>query len=555
MLRELSLKNFVLIEEAELRPAPDFTVITGDTGAGKSLLVKAFKLILGARAESRLVGQWGKRALVQAVFDEDEYIRDFLDERGIDCQGELVVRRVISADGKGQIFINSVRCILADLRTLAGHLVSIAGQHEFQRLLDKETQIRWLDEYARISISRLSSMLFEARALQEEMSSLVAKRERLRERREELLEEMKAIDEIAPEPGEEDALSGELRLLKQVEKMRNLGQELYQRLYGERQSVVDGLVGCGKLLEKMALIDPSLEDLASRMESLVLEADDVSASIRDYLFNLPLDDSRLRQVEDRLFKLRSLKKRFGPSIEDVMRHRQTIEKELSQMEDIDFRLEKMRGKLDKKEREVVDEARKISKKRKEAAERFQSAVKEQLKELNLPRVRFEVRIDTPTEPDLADIGSKGMDRVSFFFSANPGQALQPLSQVASGGELSRVLLAIKVVMGGMAESETLIFDEIDSGLGGEVAEKVGMKLRAISHKTQVIAITHFPQIASLAHSHVLVQKRQYESHTASRMFELKGRERIQEIARMLGGDSEKAKEYAKELLGPVFRGT
>ncbi len=555
MLRELSLKNFVLIEEAELRPAPDFTVITGDTGAGKSLLVKAFKLILGARAESRLVGQWGKRALVQAVFDEDEYIRDFLDERGIDCQGELIVRRVISADGKGQIFINSVRCILADLRTLAGHLVSIAGQHEFQRLLDKETQIRWLDEYARISISRLSSMLFEARALQEEMSSLVAKRERLRERREELLEEMKAIDEIAPEPGEEDALSGELRLLKQVEKMRNLGQELYQRLYGERQSVVDGLVGCGKLLEKMALIDPSLEDLASRMESLVLEADDVSASIRDYLFDLPLDDSRLRQVEDRLFKLRSLKKRFGPSIEDVMRHRQTIEKELSQMEDIDFRLEKMRGKLDKKEREVVDEARKISKKRKEAAERFQSAVKEQLKELNLPRVRFEVRIDTPTEPDLADIGSKGMDRVSFFFSANPGQALQPLSQVASGGELSRVLLAIKVVMGGMAESETLIFDEIDSGLGGEVAEKVGMKLRAISHKTQVIAITHFPQIASLAHSHVLVQKRQYESHTASRMFELKGRERIQEIARMLGGDSEKAKEYAKELLGPVFRGT
>ncbi len=552
MLKELYLKNFVLIEDAELRPRPDFTVITGDTGAGKSLIVKAFKLILGARAESRLVGPQGKNALIQAVFDINEHIKGFLNERGIDYQEELIIRRVISGDGKGQVFINSVRCTLADLKNLAGHLISIAGQHEFQRLLDKETQTKWLDKYAKVSTSCLSSILSDAKGLQNELSLLIAQKRRLNEKVEELLEDAKAIDEIDPRPDEEDSLADELNLLRQTEKIKNLGRELYQRLYEGKQSVLDGLAQCVKLLEKMASIDSKLEEPASRMTSLALEADDISAYIRDYLFDLPVDNSRLRQVEERLFRLRSLRKRFGPSLEDVIRYRHFIERELSQTEDIDSAIKEIRTRLENKEREILDEAKRISQKRKEAAKLFQSAVKEQLRQLNLPKVRFEVEIKTPDEPCLSDVGLKGMDRVSFLFSANPGQALQPLSQVASGGELSRILLAIKVVMGELAGSETLVFDEIDSGLGGEVAEKVGKKLRAISLKTQVIAITHFPQIASLAHGHLLVQKRQYDSYTASRIYDLNAKERIQEIARMLGGDSEKAKEYATELLGTVL---
>lgn len=554
MLRELFIENFVLIDRVSLHLCPGFTVITGDTGAGKSLLVKAFKLLLGARGETRLVGEGGKNATIQAVFDVNGPVQDFLDQRGIDHDGELIVRRIIAKDGKGQIYINSVRCTLGDLKSLSNHLISIAGQHEFQKLLDKDIHLRWLDEFGDISVSQLSSRLSEVKGLQKRLSLLVERRSRLKERREELLEEAKVIDEINPTLHEEDELSEELKVLRQTEKMRSLGQELYQLLYGDRHSVVEGLDEAKRLMDKMVSIDVKLQELGSRMESLALEADDIAASIRDYLFDLPVDDSRLRVVEERLFQLRSLRKRFGPSIEDVIAYRRSIEEELSQMEDIDQEIEDLEKELKEKQGELIKEATLVSEKRKEAATRFQALVEKELRELNLPKASFQVEVKTPERLEVEYIGARGMDSVTFVFSANPGQAPQPLSQVASGGELSRILLAIKVVMGGLAGSETLIFDEIDSGLGGEVAEKVGKKLKAIANKAQVIAITHFPQIASLAHCHIVVEKEQSESHTVSKMYPVEGQKRVIEIARMLGGDGAKAKEYAKELLGPVFRG-
>ena len=554
MLRELFIENFVLIDRVSLHLCPGFTVITGDTGAGKSLLVKAFKQLLGARGETRLVGEGGKNATIQAVFDVNGPVQDFLDQRGIDHDGELIVRRIIAKDGKGQIYINSVRCTLGDLKSLSNHLISIAGQHEFQKLLDKDIHLRWLDEFGDISVSQLSSRLSEVKGLQKRLSLLVERRSRLKERREELLEEAKVIDEINPTLHEEDELSEELKVLRQTEKMRSLGQELYQLLYGDRHSVVEGLDEAKRLMDKMVSIDVKLQELGSRMEFLALEADDIAASIRDYLFDLPVDDSRLRVVEERLFQLRSLKKRFGPSIEDVIAYRRSIEEELSQMEDIDQEIEDLEKELKEKQGELIKEATLVSEKRKEAATRFQALVEKELRELNLPKASFQVEVKTPERLEVEYIGVRGMDSVTFVFSANPGLAPQPLSQVASGGELSRILLAIKVVMGGLAGSETLIFDEIDSGLGGEVAEKVGKKLKAIANKAQVIAITHFPQIASLAHCHIVVEKEQSESHTVSKMYPVEGQKRVIEIARMLGGDGAKAKEYAKELLGPVFRG-
>ena len=554
MLKELIIENFVLIDRAEVFFAPEFTVVTGDTGAGKSLLIKALSMLMGARGDSRVVGKRGRKATIQAVFDPGDNVREILNERSIECEGELVLRRVISRDGKNRVFINGVITTLFDLRHISSELLSLAGQHEFQRLLSVDIHRRWLDEFAGIETENFSLLLKEFRRLKEELNALFEKQARLKARREELLDDARIIDEIDPEPEEEDRLMEERRLLRQTEKVRGLAQELFQRLYGERGNVLEGLSSCSRLIERLSSVDPDLQRLCSQMDSIIVEADDVASSIRDYLYNLPMDDSRLRQVEERLFELKRLRKRFGPSLEDVLEYRGRIKEELAGMDSLEEKIEEKKGLLKEKGRALLKEAKEISKRRREAARLFQEAVQHQLRDLNLKRAKFQVEVTSPSEPSVEDIGATGLDKVGFLFCANPGQELKPLTEVASGGELSRILLAIKVVMGKGRGSETLIFDEIDSGLGGEVAEKVGRKLRAISDTCQVIAISHFPQIAALAHSHVVVKKEQGQSDTVSRVFQVEGKERVEEIARMLGGESGKAREYAKELLGPVFRG-
>ncbi len=554
MLRELVIENFILIDRAEVFFAPGFTVVTGDTGAGKSLLIKALTMLMGARGDSRLVGKRGKRATIQAVFDAGDHVREILDERGIECDEELILRRVISRDGKNRVFINGVITTLSDLRNISTLLLSLASQHEFQRLLSVDIHRRWLDEFAGIETESFSLLLKEFRQLKGELNTLFEKQANLEAHRKELLHDARIIDEIDPEPQEEDRLMEERRLLRQSEKVRGLAQELFQRLYGEKGNVLEGLSSCRRLIERLSSIDSGLQKLCSQMDSIIVEADDVASSIRDYLYNLPMDDSRLRQVEERLFDLKRLRKRFGPSIEDVLEYRARIQEELAGVDSLEEKIEDTKGLLEKKGETLLKEAKRISKRRKEAARLFQEAVQNQLRDLNLKRARFQVEVASPLEPSVEDLGATGMDKVTFLFSANPGQELKPLTEVASGGELSRLLLAIKVVMGRSQGSETLIFDEIDSGLGGEVAEKVGRKLRAISDTSQVIAISHFPQIAALAHSHVVVKKEQGQSDTVSRVFQVEGEERVEEIARMLGGESGKAREYAKELLGPVFRG-
>ncbi len=553
MLRELVIENFVLIDRVEVLFVPGFTVVTGDTGAGKTLLIKAFKVLLGARGQSRFVGGNGRHASIQAVFEAGSGVRRFLRERGIECGEELILRRIISSDGKNRVFINGVISTIADLRSLSLNLMSLAGQHEFQKLLRQDIHRSWLDGFACISTKGLGSILSEVRCLRNRLESLVEKQAELEERREGLERDAGVIDGINPRIDEEDRLVEERRVLRQSEKMRVLGQELFQRLYGDRDSILEGLSACRRLIGKLSSIDQSLESLCSQIESVISETDDIASSIRDYLYNLPMDDSRLHQVEERLFQLRGLKKRFGPGVEDVLEYRDRIDVELSMMENLEGQVREVERILFQKERDLIAKALEISGRRKEAAILFQEKVQAQLGDLGLGKARFQVQVESPREPSVKAIGERGMDRVTFLFSANPGQGLKPLTEVASGGELSRLLLAIKVVLGTMQGSETMVFDEIDSGLGGEVAEKVGRKLLAISETAQVIAISHFPQIAALAHSHVVVRKEQGESQTTSEIFRVEGSERVVEIARMLGGESGKAREYAKELLGPVFR--
>ena len=555
MLKELLIENLVLINRAELILGPGFTALTGDTGAGKSLLVTAFKVLLGARADLKLVGKTKDLALIQAVFQVTDTAKDLLDEKGIPChEDEVIIRRIISLDGKNRTFINGIRSTLTDLRAVTPHLVTLAGQHEFQRLLNPEVHRIWLDEYSNISTKRLSNLLAVAKKQKKALAVLEKKKRLQNEKKDELLDHAKLIDEISPKPLEDERLEEERQVLKKVEKIRALAQSLYHCLYGEREGILEGVSEGARILDKLASIDPKLQGLLERMESVRIELDDVAASVRDYLYDLPMDDTRLRQIEDRLFRLKDLRRRFGPSLEDVIRYRQDIEQQLDQLENLGKQIEEAQKALNDMERDVISEAQKISDMRKAAAKTFQDAVQQQLFELNLEKALFEVQVETPTKPTMTDVGSYGMDKVTFLFSANPGHELRPLSDVASGGELSRILLALKVVMGEVQQSELMVFDEIDSGIGGEVAERVGQKLKRLSRSAQVIAITHFPQIAALADRHFVVRKHQGAKTTFSLVEQVDGRKRIEEIARMLGGEGRKAKEYAKELLGPILRG-
>ncbi len=554
MLRQLIIENFVLIEKAEIEFGPGLTVITGETGAGKSLVVKALKLILGAKGEKRLIGNFGKKAVIQALFDMPKALSEFFEERGMDVSDELILRRIISPDGKSRIFINGVLSTVQDLKSISPYLISISSQHEFQKLGDPENHKRWLDEFGRIELFELKGLFHETKKEEEALSRLLKLRSRESEKRLELERDARLIDELALKEGEEEELIREREILRETERIKRLGNELYRHLDGEKGSVLERLSECKILLDRLSGIDEGLRSLFERLESLFIECQDIFLSIKDYLYDLPQDNSRLRKVDERLFKIRELKRRFGPEIEDIFSYRNKIERELKGLDELSQRIENQKKRVKGLQERLLELSKKISKRRHEVSRDFSSFVLRELKGLNLPNASFEARVISPPTPEPSDCGPKGFDEVVFYFSANPGRRMEPVSKVASGGELSRILLALKVVLGRTTEHETVIFDEIDTGLGGEVAENIGKKLKKIGESSQVIAITHFPQIAALSKGHIQVEKILGGKETKTLVRSLsREEERVQEIVRMLGGETKKAKEYAKEMLGPFFR--
>ncbi len=553
MLRQVIIDNFALINRAEMDFTKGLNVITGESGAGKSLFIKALNIILGTRAETRLIGPFGKKSTIQALFEIDKEPKNFFKDRDIEFDGELILRRVISSDGRGKIFINGVLSTLSDLKQLTKDLIGIASQHEFHALLNKSAQRVMLDTYAEVCLENLKNIYNETKELKVKLNEFLKKKEHQQERKEELIEEVKLIDEISPQEGEEERLLEEKQLLKSTEKLRALGTQTYKILYEERGNIIEKLSECRGLLDRLSGLDQSLEPLSKQISSVEIELNDISSQLRDYLFDLPVDDSKLRQVEERLYKIRQLKRRFGPTIKDVLNYRENLEQELKEIDELDDLIISISKELKKKEERLLKEAITIRKKREKAASILSDKIRKELFDLNLKTSKFEIRLKGPKEPLPEDVTPYGTEEIEFYFSANPGRPLEPISKIASGGELSRILLAIKVVLGQKSGNETIVFDEIDTGLGGEIAEKVGKKLKEISKNSQVIAITHFPQIASLADKHIQVKKIQKENQIQSEFKVLSLDERLDELVRMLGEERESARKYAQEMLGPLFR--
>jgi DNA repair protein RecN (Recombination protein N) len=550
MLLELGLENFILFEKVSLCLSSGLTVLTGETGAGKSLLVQALKLILGARADLQQIRTGAKQALVQAVFDVSTEVRGQLEDMGISCDDELVIRRTVPRTGKGRIYVNGAIVSLQDLRQIVSGLASLAGQHEYQELLRRERHGPWLDRFSGLGheVDQITSLYQEIKGLQTNLQSTMAAKEEVAEEKDRLRQEAEEIDRIAPKPGEEERLEQELKVLKAAEALRTLGDNCYRTLYADKGSIQEKLAICRQDLKRMADLDPTLEKTVKELNSVIYQAEEVVWTVRDYIHGLPTDLSQLEQIEERIHGLRQLKRHFGPTIEDVLAYRNDVEIKLATLYESDDRIENLKTRLEEKEKKLVNAALDLSKKRRQGAKRLSKAIKAELSDLKLAKTDFMVDVEATERPIASDVGPKGLDKVQFLFSPNVGQPLRPLASIASGGELSRVMLALRAVLARQAGIETIVFDEIDAGIGGEVAEKVGFKLKALSFFGQVVTITHFPQIAARGDHHIALEKVVKGDKTAIVIREVEGNQRLEELTRMLGGDRKTAMAYAGELL-------
>lgn len=550
MLLELGLENFILFERVSLCLSSGLTVLTGETGAGKSLLVQALKLILGARADLQQIRTGTKQALVQAVFEVSPEVRGQLEDMGISCDDELVIRRTVPQTGKGRIYVNGAIVSLQDLRQIVSGLASLAGQHEYQELLRRERHGPWLDRFSGLGheVDQITTLYQEIKGLQTNLQRAVATKEGAAEEVDRLRQEAEEIDKIAPKPGEEERLEQELQVLKSAEALRNLGDNCYRTLYADKGSIQEKLASCGQDLKRMAGLDPTLEKTVKELDSVVYQAEEVAWTVRDYIHGLPTDFSQLERIEERIYGLRELKRHFGPTIEDVLTYRNDIEIKLTTLYENGDRIEDLKRKLEEKEKGLVNAALDLSKKRRQGAKRLSKAIRAELSDLKLAKTDFMADVRATERPIASDVGPRGLDKVQFLFSPNVGQPLRPLASIASGGELSRVMLALRAALARQTGIETIVFDEIDAGIGGEVAEKVGFKLKALSSFGQVVTITHFPQIAARGDHHIALEKVVKGDKTAIVIREVEGNQRLEELTRMLGGDRETARAYAGKLL-------
>lgn len=549
MFLELGLENFVLIRSATLPFSPGLTVLTGETGAGKSLLVQALKIVLGAKATGQLVSTGAEQATVQAMLEVYPETAAILGEMGIRHDGELVIRRLIPRNGRGRTYVNGALVGLQDLKRLTDGLVSLAGQHEYQELLQRDKQGLWLDRFGGlVGAEDVAKRYQDLRELRVEYERAVEQERIAAAELGDLRREAAEIDALSPVRGEEDALEQELHVLRAAATLRSLGESCYSTLYADKGSVQEQLAECRKNLERMAELDPRLEKTAKDLDSAAYQAEEAALALRDYLQDLPTDLSRLDHIEERLYSLRNFQRRYSRSIEEALDYRKEIETRIQAISRGDEGLAALKNRIAHEEQELLSSALKLSADRRDAAAKLSLAVQAGLSDLNLLKTEFTVEMESPEGARVSDVGPRGLDRVNFLFSPNVGEPPRPLAAIASGGELSRVMLAIRAAFARKVGVETVVFDEIDAGIGGEVAGQVGKKLKALSACGQVIVVTHFPQIAALADQHLSVGKRVEGGATVASVKELHADERLEEIARMLGSDTTAARAYAKRLL-------
>jgi DNA repair protein RecN (Recombination protein N) len=562
MLLSLTIDNVVLIEHQVLELGAGFNVLTGETGAGKSMVVDALALVLGGRARPDVVRTGKGEAEVAALFEvaPGSRVAAKLDAAGVPCDGELVVRRVVQSEGRSRAFLNGKVSTAAQLAELAPDLCDIASQHESVSLTDPATHLEYLDAFGRLAALRdaLGERVAELAAVVREIEH-VREAERDRAEREDFLAfQLKEIEELDPRPGEEQELEGERARLRHAEKLQNATQGAADRLYEGEDAVCDQLARVSNDLGAAAEIDPSLAPIARSVEAARSELADAARALSRYASGIESNPERLADVDDRWFRLQKLLRKHGPTTHELLAHKDDLKKQLAQLAGASERM----GELEKKREailaRVASDARQLSRKRRDAAAKLADAIGKELAGLGMGRARVVVDVSPVPAPQAGELppvdGARltltGIDRVEFLIAPNKGEDPRPLRKIASGGELSRALLALKRVLADQGPAGLYVFDEVDAGVSGAIAEVIGHAIADVARHRQVLCITHLPQIAALADQHFVVGKAEAKGRTISTVRRLSDAERVDEIARMIGGVKvgEAARRAAVELL-------
>ncbi len=550
MLIHVDIRNLAVVEALSLELQPGLTVLTGETGAGKSILLGALGLALGDRADSGLIRHGAERAEVSATFDlaDAPAARHWLAGRDLEGdEGLCIIRRLLSRGSASRAFINGRPATLQDLRELGGLLVDLHGQHEHQSLLGRPFQRALLDDYAGNG-PRLAELGGAWRRWQEAARRLEALRgagaERAR-RLEFLRFQIEELERLAPEPGEAAALEQEHRRLAHGRRLLEGCQRLAQILEGEDETSADALLRRAAVeLDDMVQADPALEEPAALLEQATIAVDEAAGAIRRYAERLDLDPARLAEVERRLDALLTLARKHQVDPDELPALLERLQAEAAELDGGEDRLRHLEREAAEARAAYEEAARTLRRRRRQAGARLARAVTAAMQEMGMEGGVFEVAVE-PAEP-----AAHGTERVEFRVAANPGQPPGPLNRVASGGELSRISLAVQVIAAGDQAVPTLVFDEVDVGIGGRVAEIVGQRLRELGAARQVLCVTHLPQVAALGHHHLQVEKRTAEGATRTRIRALDRAERVEEIARMLGGVeiTERTRSHAREMM-------
>jgi DNA repair protein RecN (Recombination protein N) len=564
MIRFLAIRNLAVIESVAVDFEQSFNILTGETGAGKSILVEAVGLLLGGRATQDLIRTGEDVATVEAIFETED-------------GSELIVRREITSQGRSRAFINGALATAAALKDLSNRLVELHGQHEHQQLLDPTQHLALLDLWAGLEDSRaqVSAAFAIIRGLREQLDRLRMD-DRERAARLDLVEfQLNELQKANLVAGEDETLAADRQLLRSADTIQRLCGESYAALYDNEASALTSLGHVWKRVGELAAIDPRFAPYLDARDGIKAQLEDLAFMLRDFTDGIDASPGRLQQVEDRLALIERLKRKHGGSLEEAIAHRDRLTAEHHALTSGESSIAEIEEQLADAGRAFLGAAKKLSEARRTAAAKFARAIEGELAELAMERTRFEARLVTSeAEGQWTDAG---IDAGEFFLSPNVGEDLRPLARIVSGGELSRVMLALKTLTvtrsaeagpvrrGGTflsaeagrakaevppASSKTLIFDEVDAGIGGRVATVVGQKLASLGDRFQVLCITHLPQIAACGRTHFLIEKRSNGRRTMTSVSQLKGEERVAEIARMMGGAAagEKAMESARELL-------
>ncbi|WP_126427505.1 DNA repair protein RecN [Brevibacillus marinus] len=564
MLHELTIRNFAIIKSVTISFRRGLNILTGETGAGKSIIIDAIGLLLGERGSADFVRHGEKRAEVEGLFELPADSPAFAICEGfgvqVEADGMLVVRRDISQQGKSVIRINGQLVTLAMLRELGPWLVQIHGQHDAITLMQSEKHIEWLDAYGEAELADTKqeyARLYNAyRKMRQDLERMARNERELAQRIDLLQYQLKEIEEAALEPGEDEKLLAQRKKWSNVEKVFAGIEHAYQALSGEQRGL-DWLAHAMSELERVLPYDDSLAPVVEAIRSAYYQIEDAVHSLAQLKEQLEYSPAELAAVEERLDLIYRLRRKYGKSVNDILEYAAAIQDELEEMQHYDERLQKLEAHLAELAADLAVEALELSSKRRELAARLAKAIEEQLHELCMERARFAIEVRQLEDEQGIEvagvkrqINANGIDQVEFMIAPNPGEPLRPLAKIASGGELSRVMLAIKTILAASDQVETFIFDEIDTGVSGRAAQAIAEKLARVARHRQVLCISHLPQVASMADVHFLIHKEIGEEQTVTHVTPLSDEERVIELARMLGGAevTEKTKEHAREMI-------